>query len=106
MAEKDKETSRLEAFSDGVFGVAMTLLIVDIRLPPMSQPTSNRELLRAVGALWPSYLSFFVSFVTVLIMWINHHSLFRLVQAFNRRFLFANGFLLLMVTLVNFPTKV
>jgi uncharacterized membrane protein len=102
----DKETSRLEAFSDGVFGIAMTLLIIDIRLPPMSDQATNRELLRALGGLWPSYLSFFISFVTVLIMWINHHGLFRLVHAFNRRFLFANGFVLLMVTVVNFPTKV
>lgn len=102
----DKETSRLEAFSDGVFGVAMTLLIVDIRLPPIPHDASAAQLAAALCALWPSYLAFFISFVTVLIMWINHHDLFRLIQSVNRRFLFANGFLLLMVTAVNFPTKV
>lgn len=101
-----KETARVEAFSDGVFAIAATLLIIEIKLPPLPQETTGRDVLAALLALWPSYLAFVMSFVTILIMWINHHELFKLLQGTNRRLLFANGFMLLIVTFVNFPTAV
>jgi uncharacterized membrane protein len=102
MSEKD--TSRVEAFSDGVFAIALTLLILEIRVPHLRFGASNLELGSALLALWPSFLAFLLSFGVVLTMWINHHEFMRVVQRADARFLFANGFLLLMVTFVPFPT--
>jgi len=94
-------TSRVEAFSDGVFAIAMTLLILEIRVPHGEHPLWE-ELL----ALWPSYIAFLMSFAVILIMWVNHHELLRMAKGVNYPFLFANGFLLLSVTFVPFPTAV
>ena len=96
----EKQTTRLEAFSDGVFAIAITLLILEVR------PPEDGDLLKGLLHLWPSYLSFALSFVTILIMWTNHHAnLSHVVQA-DGRLLFSNGFLLLMITFVPFPTAV
>jgi uncharacterized membrane protein len=102
MSEKD--TARVEAFSDGVFAIALTLLILEIRVPHLGDDASNAQLGNALLHLWPSYLAFLLSFGVVLTMWINHHEFMRLVQRADARFLFANGFLLLIVTFVPFPT--
>jgi uncharacterized membrane protein len=99
----EKETGRLEAFSDGVFAIAITLLILEIRVPVL-QVINDRSMLAALAGLWPSFLTFALSFFVVLIIWINHHELFRMVQGVDRPLLFANGALLLMVTFVPFPT--
>jgi uncharacterized membrane protein len=99
----EKETARLEAFSDGVFAIAITLLILEIRVPVLAV-VDNRSLIFAVGGLWSSFLAFVFSFFVVLLIWINHHELFRMVQGVDRVLLFANGALLLMVTFVPFPT--
>ena len=66
------ETSRVEAFSDGVFAIAITLLILEIKVPPAGSGALPRDLLRQ----WPSYFSFLISFAFIGIMWINHHRLF------------------------------
>lgn len=99
----DKETSRLEAFSDGVFAVAITLLVLEIRVPQL-QTESNGNLLLSLGRLWPSFLAFVLSFFVVLLIWINHHELFRMVNRVDRVLMFANGSLLLMVTFIPFST--
>ena len=99
----EKETARLEAFSDGVFAIAITLLILEVRVPEL-HTAANRDLLAALGRLWPSFLAFVLSFFVILLIWINHHELFRMVQGVDRLLLFANGGLLLMVTFVPFPT--
>ena len=104
----EKETGRLEAFSDGVFAVAITLLVFNLKVPQLSSDTSIPEGLK--NALfspnqWAAYFTFFISFSTVLIMWISHHSMFKLVQKSDTLFQFANGFLLLLVTVVPFPTE-
>jgi len=70
-------TSRLEAFSDGVFAIAITLLILEIKVPPAGAPG---ELGPALARLWPSYLAFIASFATIGVMWINHHRLFALIE--------------------------
>lgn len=66
------ETTRLEAFSDGVIAIAITLLVLDIRVPPPGT-SLGPELVR----LWPSYLAYAVSFVVIGAIWINHHAMFR-----------------------------
>ena len=95
-----ESSTRVEAFSDGVFAIAITLLILEIRVP------HGDRLWAGLLALWPSYIAFLMSFVVILIMWVNHHELLRMVQSVNYPFLFANGFLLLTVTFVPFPTAV
>jgi uncharacterized membrane protein len=93
--------ARVEAFSDGVFAIAITLLILEIRVPH-----AEHGLWAGLLALWPSYVAFLMSFVVVLIMWVSHHELLRMVQRVNYPILFANGMLLLTVTFVPFPTAV
>jgi hypothetical protein len=71
------ETARIEAFSDGVFAIAITLLILEIQVPPQAPPGGLRL---ALAHLWPSYLAFLASFMTIGIMWLNHHRLFTLIN--------------------------
>ena len=102
----EKETSRVEAFSDGVFAIAITLLILEIKVPEVPEHSTNGQLLASLLSLWPSYFAFLLSFTAVLIMWINHHGFFKYLKKINTSFLYANGFLLLMVTFIPFPTAV
>jgi uncharacterized membrane protein len=101
-----KATARVEACSDGVFAIAITLLILAIQVPDLPHGTANRALFQALRATWPSLLAFGISFATLLILWVNHHGLFHLLETVDRRALFANGLLLLLVTFVPFPTAV
>lgn len=102
---EEKETGRLEAFSDGVFAIAVTLLVLELRAP-LPGTLQGDTLLRALLHAWPSYLAFVTSFVTVLIMWINHHNLFKMIRRTDHNLLLLNGFLLLVVTFIPFPTNV
>ena len=94
------ETGRLETFSDGVFAIAATLLILEIRLPENGSLT--HELLR----LWPSYSAYAISFITIGIMWINHHAVFQQIDRVNRTFLTINVFFLMVIAFIPFPTHV
>ena len=96
-------TSRLEAFSDGVFAIAITLLILEIRPPDAGIEGS---LWRNLLALWPSYVAFALSFFVILVTWIVHHDLVRLIRATTQPVLLANGFALFYVTFIPFPTAV
>jgi len=96
------ETARIEAFSDGVFAVAITLLVLDIKAPPVS--SASPSLAVRLAHQWPSYLAFVTSFVTILIMWVNHHRIFTHIGRANDHLLFFNGMLLLGVTVVPFST--
>jgi len=102
----EKETTRVEAFSDGVFAIAITLLILEIKVPKIDIHMTNSQLFTSLLNLWPSYFAFLLSFAAVLIMWINHHGFFKYLKSINSKFLYANGFLLLMVTFIPFPTAV
>ena len=102
----EKETSRVEAFSDGVFAIAITLLILEIKVPAAEHTATDGELFGALARLWPSYVAFAASFFVILIMWVNHHEFLRLVRKVDYPFLFANGGVLLVVTFVPFPTAV
>src|SRR5919197_1085989 len=95
--------ARLEAFSDGVFAIAITLLVLEIKVPPAD---SGRSLARGLLELWPSYAGFPVSFITVGIIWVNHHAVFATVQRVDRMLLFKNLLLLLTVSFIPFPTAV
>ena len=102
---EEKETGRVEAFSDGVFAVAITLLVLDLQVPKLGNAAMPLELAGALAKQWPAYLGFVTSFFTVLIMWVNHHGVFKLVHKTNSRLLFVNGYLLMMTTAVPFSTS-
>ncbi len=95
---------RLEAFSDGVFAIAITLLVLEIRVPPAEDLVSPETLINALAALWPSYLGYVISFVTIGIIWANHHNLIRLVASVSHGLILANLLLLLVAGFVPFPT--
>jgi len=76
----EKESGRLEAFSDGVFAVAITLLVFDLKVPPSIGITTPQQLAKLLFDQWPSYFTFFISFATILIMWVSHHSMFKLIH--------------------------
>jgi len=96
------ETSRLEAFSDGVFAIAITLLVLEIAVPHIEEPG---KLGQALLDLWPSYLAYATSFLTIGIMWINHHTVFRQLGEVDHRFLFINLGLLMLIAFVPFPSR-
>jgi uncharacterized membrane protein len=96
------ETSRIEAFSDGMFAIAITLLILEIKVPEPVEGHLAPALLRQ----WPSYLAFFLSFVYIGVMWMNHHRMFTHIRRSNDTLLILNLLLLLGVTAVPFPTAV
>lgn len=93
--------SRLEAFSDGVIAIAITLLILEIRLPELEPGQSLWEGLRDI---LPIGAAFVISFLTIGVMWINHHNLFRVIRDVDQGLLILNTLLLMMITFVNFPT--
>ncbi|HZT43183.1 MAG TPA: TMEM175 family protein [Chthonomonadaceae bacterium] len=102
--QEEKETGRIEAFSDGVFAVAITLLVLDIKVPHASDLGPTTTLAHALLQEWPQFLAYVTSFATILIMWMNHHKLFNQIRRTDHWFLLWNGLLLLWVTLVPFPT--
>jgi len=102
--DESKGTARLEAFSDGVFAIAITLLALELQIPHVESDSSRWALASALLHQWPSYVAFVTSFFTVLIMWMNHHAVFKFVRKVNAHILFANGVLLLITTAVPFVT--
>ena len=99
-----KENARIEAFSDGVFAIAITLLILEIKVPQHESIHSVSDLWKGLYQLWPSYFAFTLSFGIILVSWVNHHYLFNILDKSSRTFLYANGFLLLTITFMPFPT--
>src|SRR3954465_1296385 len=87
-------TARLEAFSDGVFAIAVTLLVLELRVPLPDSLPEGTTLGQALRHEWPAYLAFITSFTTLLIVWVNHHNLFRLIERTDHALLLINGFLL------------
>ena len=99
----DRETGRVEAFSDGVFAIAVTLLVLDLKVPKPGD-LGGASLLSALSRQWPMFVAYLTSFATILVMWVNHHKMFTHIRRTDDRFLFLNGLLLLFVTFVPFPT--
>jgi TMEM175 potassium channel family protein len=96
--------TRLEAFCDGVFAIALTLLIIDIKIPVSERTDTTRELWLALRHLGPSIFAFVLSFAVILITWVNHHRFFRQLNKSSAPFVYANGLLLLTVVFMPFPT--
>ena len=98
---EQKETGRVEAFSDGVFAIAITLLVLNLKFPSTGEPG---DLSGELSRQWPAFVAFLNSFVTILIIWMNHHNLFNNIRRTNNVFMMVNGALLLTVTFLPFPT--
>lgn len=94
--------NRLETFADGVFAIAATLLVIDVGIPGELSGSLGRALLD----IWPQYAGYAVSFVTIGIMWVNHHRLIRQVERVDEPFLFLNLALLACIAFVPFPTRI
>jgi uncharacterized membrane protein len=105
MADEDDDRvlrlTRMEAFSDGVFAIAITLLVLELSVPEGSEG----QLLSAVLSLWPSYLAYIVSFATIGATWLGHNSITHYMHGANTAFLRLNLALLLVVSFLPFPTK-
>jgi len=99
-----KETSRVEAFSDGVFAIAITLLILD--LIQVIKPEGDKELLKQLTDHSTAFLAFAIGFLTILICWINHHLVFTYINKTDSHLMWVNGFVLLMVTITPFATAI
>ena len=93
-------TSRTEAFSDGVFAIAATLLVLELRVPHVEPGGLSSALLER----WPSYATYVVSFLTIGIIWVNHHAVMERIRVVNRPLLFMNLLFLMAVAVIPFPT--
>jgi uncharacterized membrane protein len=99
-----KENARIEAFSDGVFAIAATLLVLELKVPSVDTIHSVGDLWRSILLLWPSFFAFIFSFGILLVSWVNHHYLFNALDKSSRHFIYANGFFLLTITFMPFST--
>jgi uncharacterized membrane protein len=93
---------RLETFADGIFAIAATLLIIDVGISGESTESLGQQLLH----IWPQYFAYAVSFLTIGIMWVNHHRLIRQIDRIDEPFLFLNLGLLACIAFVPFPTRI
>jgi uncharacterized membrane protein len=96
------DTQRVDALSDGVFAIAMTLLGAELQIAPRHAGSLGDALLAA----WPSYLSFLMSFTTIAIIWVNHHRLFLRIRKIDHSLLIYNGLLLMITTMIPFTTRI
>jgi TMEM175 potassium channel family protein len=94
----EHSTARFETFSDGVFAIAATLLVLELSV-------SGDDLGHALVHIWPQYLAYVTSFLTIGIIWMNHHHTVSLIARTDRTMLFINNLLLLTVAFLPFPTK-
>lgn len=101
---RPKETSRIEAFSDGVFAIAITLLVLE--LITILHPQNGEGLLKSYLHHWEPFLAFLIGFLTILICWINHDHVFAYIKKTDSNLPWVNGFVLLMITFTPFPTAI
>ena len=102
----ESTTTRFEAFSDGVFAIAITLLVIEIRPPDEHQVEALGGLGQALLALWPSYAGYVISFITIGIMWANHHNVVRLMARIDHGLIVWNLLLLMTISFTPFTTAV
>ena len=102
---QENETVRMEAFSDGVFAIDITLLTFQLKAPGPKAAMSTQHLALALFHHWPDYIAYFVSFTTIFIIWLNHHRMYNVIRRSDSRFMFYNGLLLLLVSIIPFTTS-
>jgi uncharacterized membrane protein len=98
--------NRIEALSDGIFAIVMTLLILELRVPNLPPSTSNVEVAPALLALWPKFASYIVTFVSLGFFWVGHHIMYNAIRRADRTLLWLNIFFFMFVSLLPFSTSV
>ncbi len=101
----EKDTMRTEAFSDGVFAIAITLLVLDLKVPPLHLLSEGKTLASFLKEQWHAYLAFTVAFANILIMWVCHHNIFTRIKKTDGVFMYINGLLLFTVTIMPFSAS-
>jgi len=94
--------ARLEMFSDGVFAIAITILILDMKVPPLDTIHSIHDVWHALANLWPSFFALCLSFIIIFISWVGHHNIFLMLDKTSPQFQFANGFFLFTIIFIPF----
>ncbi len=96
--------NRLEAFSDGIFAIAATLLVLEIKVPELKEPFSGTDAVNALLGEWRIFLAYITSFMVIGLIWMNHHTVFHALRRLDRVTLVLNLVLLLFVSFISFPT--
>lgn len=102
--KNEKALDRIVAFSDAVFGFAITLLVLAILEIPM--PELNENILQSFSKHWQSFVAFLVGFLTIFVCWFNHHHVFGHIVRYNTNLMWINGFLLMIITFTPLPTAI
>ncbi|MFI5172111.1 MAG: TMEM175 family protein [Chitinophagales bacterium] len=97
-------TSRIEAFSDGVFAIVVTLLVLELKIPILGHQSTEEEATKSLMTLIPKFISWGMSFIIVAIFWVNHHQFMRLIKRSDQKFLWYNIHLLFWTSFIPFPT--
>ena len=99
-----REAARIEAFSDGVIAIAITLLVLDVHVPALASADGGPTLWRRLADLWPNYVGYALSFAVIGIIWANHHTIFRFIGHVNHQLVVLNTVFLFFVSFIPFPT--
>src|SRR5215469_16447676 len=105
-AGTEASPQRVEMFSDGVFAIAITLLVLEIHVPHLPGEAEGARLRAALLALWPAYFAYVFSFIMVGIYWANHNYIFKLYQRTDHAFNLLNVFFLMCISFLPLPTAV
>jgi uncharacterized membrane protein len=98
--------SRVEAFSDGIFAIIITLLVLEIKVPHINDHNSTNELMKSLSGLLPKLIGWIISFFTIAVIWVNHHRIFKQIKQIDSGIFWWNAVLLLWCTFIPFPTAV
>jgi len=98
--------TRVEAFSDGIFAIIITLLVLEIKVPHIHDNNSTTELQEALYAILPKVISWIISFFTIAVIWVNHHKILKQIKNLDNGIFWWNAVLLLWSSFIPFPTAV
>lgn len=100
----ERDTDRLEAFSDGVIAIVITLLVLELHVPTPEEAESGAALWSWLGAAWPGFAGYLISFALIGIMWVNHHDIFRHIGRTDHELILLNLLLLLGISVIPYTT--
>ena len=103
---QENETVRMEAFSDGVLAINITLLSFELKAPAFKEAYTSYSLFLAMAHQWPAYLAFLLSFATIFVIWANHHRMFNVIRRSDATFLYLNGLLLFLTSIIPFINNI
>lgn len=104
ITQSQPSTARIEAFTDGVLAIVITLMVLEIKIPAMAEQIGNADAWLLLGTLWPKLASYAISFFMIAIFWVNHHGLFHAIKHSTKSLLWLNNLWLFIICLLPFPT--